>query len=145
WYRVTAQGAGQGSNTMSACLTIVGFPADNTFEVCISATDGQTPPTVCKSITPQTNGAAACVQPNGAPDTGNAFYVRVRKTGGSTRANRHAGYLRHWGPAGYWGGPRGRGVIPAPAPPPLTEPGMGRPEPRPSARGSAKSGMYCEP
>jgi hypothetical protein len=95
YYKVTATGTGSPSNTMTACLSITNFPADNTFEVCIKA-DGAASfaPASCKSVNPQSQSADRCVTPPGNPDIG-TFFVRVRKTAGSNTANKYALYLVH--------------------------------------------------
>lgn len=97
WYRVTAVGAGNPANTMTACLSAVSFPADNELEVCITA-NGATSfsSAVCKTLLVGTDGGGGsqCVSPAGNPDTG-TFLVRVRKTKGSPTPNQYALFLNH--------------------------------------------------
>ncbi|MBS2014132.1 MAG: hypothetical protein JST00_14675 [Deltaproteobacteria bacterium] len=97
WFRVTAVGAGNPANTMTACLSAVSFPTDNELEVCITA-NGATNFTgaVCKTlvVTPDGGGGSQCVNPPGNPNNG-TFLVRVRKTKGAPTANKYALFLNH--------------------------------------------------
>lgn len=94
WYAVTANGAGNANVGMKACLGIVSHPADNLFEVCISAANVAVfDPNSCLTVA----GAKSpvCVTPPGQPDAGGPYYVRVRKLQGTPTINSYALFLQH--------------------------------------------------
>ncbi len=91
WFRVIAVGAGT-ANKMKACLNIGNYPADNTYEVCISDA-GSAVPSTCGQATGG-GGASACVNPPAMPDSG-TFFVRIRKISGTRTTNKYALYLEH--------------------------------------------------
>lgn len=97
WFKVTAVGAGNPANTMTACLSAVNFPADNELEICITANAATSfTGAICKTlvVTPDGGGGSQCVTPAGNPDTG-TFLVRVRKTAGKPTTNEYALFLNH--------------------------------------------------
>jgi hypothetical protein len=99
WYKVNAVGPGASGTGMVACLGITGLPADNRFEVCISALNMQTfEPASCATAyggPPEMGTGSVCVTPPGATDEGMYYYVRVQKLAGSHTANRYALFLKH--------------------------------------------------
>jgi hypothetical protein len=96
WYVVTASGANAGGG-MTACLSAVNFPADNELEVCITQNGSTTIDAAgCKTYSVAADAGSACVNPDNMStiETG-TFYVRVRRTAGTSNANQYALYLRH--------------------------------------------------
>ncbi len=91
WFQVIATGVGSGA-TMTACLNIGNYPADNFYEVCISDAGSMTP-TTC-GVATGGGGASACVLPSGNPNDG-VFYVRIRRMAGTRTTNGYALYLEH--------------------------------------------------
>jgi hypothetical protein len=82
---------------MVACLSAANFPPDDELEVCISK-DGSTTPDTCKTLIVASDGGGGsqCVSPGGLTNVDSGvFYVRVRRTKGSTNANEYALFLRH--------------------------------------------------
>jgi hypothetical protein len=94
WFKVTATG---GTSAMTACLSISNFPADNTYEVCISGDAQNTFPSgSCKAVTPASQtGAERCVSPPAPAPSSGVFLVRIRKSNGSNTPNKYALYLAH--------------------------------------------------
>jgi hypothetical protein len=99
WYKVNAVGAGAAGTGMIACLGITGLPADNRFEVCVSALNMQTFETASCAVAvggpPEMGNGSVCVTPPGATDAGMYYYVRVQKLAGSHSANSYALFLKH--------------------------------------------------
>lgn len=99
WYRIDAQGAGAAGTGMIACLGITGLPADNRFEVCISALNVQTFDAAscaeARGGPPEMGTGSVCVTPPGATDMGSSYFVRVQKLAGSHTANSYALFLKH--------------------------------------------------
>ncbi len=96
WYVVTASGAAAGGG-MTACLSAGNFPSDNVLEVCITQSGSTTfDAPGCKTYTVANDAGSSCVNPNGmAGNDLGTFYVRVRRTAGTSNANQYALYLRH--------------------------------------------------
>ena len=90
WYVITATGTGT-PNHMGTCLGIPSYPADNIYEVCISA-NGSTMPTMCGTTTG--GGASACVTAPGNPDAG-TFYISVHKMSGTRTPLNYYLYVEH--------------------------------------------------
>ncbi len=91
WYVITAVGTGAAGG-MATCLNIGNYPADNNYEVCISAS-GSTDPTMCATAT-GSGGPSACVAVAGNPDAG-TFYISVHKVSGSRTLNQYALFVEH--------------------------------------------------
>ena len=91
WYVVTATGTGT-PNHMSTCLNIGNYPADDNYQVCISA-NGSTMPTTCATAIGG-GGASACVLAPANPDAG-TFYIYIHKISGTRTLNQYALYLEH--------------------------------------------------
>ncbi len=96
WFVVTASGAAAGGG-MTACLSAGNFPSDNVLEVCITQNGSTTfDAPGCKTYTVANDAGSSCVNPNGmASNDLGTFYVRVRRTAGTSNANQYALYLRH--------------------------------------------------
>ncbi len=95
WYQLAVTGTGASDRGVGACLGITNFPADNTFEVCLSAKGATTfVPAGCMQVT---GGASSvCVQQSNSTDGTGTYYVRVRRVSGATyTANQYALYLNH--------------------------------------------------
>lgn len=96
WYKVTAVGTGTTDGTgMVACLSAVNFPSDDELEVCITQ-NGMTTFDACKALVVAAGGGSQCVSPGNVMNVDSGvFYVRVRRTKGSSNANGYALFLRH--------------------------------------------------
>ncbi len=99
WYKVTAVGTGTTDGTgMVACLSAANFPSDDELEVCITQ-NGMTTFDACKALVVaagDAGGGSQCVYPGGMMNVDSGvFYVRVRRTKGSSNANEYALFLRH--------------------------------------------------
>jgi hypothetical protein len=95
WFKVVVTGAGASDRGVDACLGITSFPADNTFEVCLSANGlSSFLPAGCKQAVGM--GASVCVQQPMAADESGIYFARVRRVSGATySANKYALYLDH--------------------------------------------------
>ncbi len=91
WFVITAVGAGT-SGGMATCLNIANYPADDNYQVCISA-NGSTDPQTCATATGG-GGASACVMAPGSPDAG-TFYISVHKISGTRTLNQYALFVEH--------------------------------------------------
>jgi hypothetical protein len=95
WYKLVVSGSGATDRGVGACLGINSFPADNTFEVCLSGKGAMTfLPAGCKTVV---GGATSqCIQQNNSTDGNGTYYVRVRRVSGATyTTNQYALYLDH--------------------------------------------------
>ena len=91
WFVITAVGAGT-SGGMATCLNIANYPADDQYQVCISA-DGSMDPLTC-AIATGGGGASACVMAPGSHDAG-TFYISVHKMSGTRSLNQYALFVEH--------------------------------------------------
>ncbi len=92
WYQLTVTGGGSANNGVTACLGITNFPADNMFEVCLSASAifqnadclpvMGAAPSVCKALAQ-------------AADESGTYYARVRRLSGTWSALQYALFLEH--------------------------------------------------
>jgi hypothetical protein len=92
WYVLSNQ-----NGTPQACLTIVNFPPDDMFEVCITNEGNQNiENTQCKTVTPDTtttDTSTYCVSPS-LHSNGGSYWVRVRKISGANTLDGYALFLK---------------------------------------------------
>ena len=90
WFHVLvpADDAGVGGG-FGACLGITSFPADDTFEVCVTDAGGSA---FSHCGTTSGGGLQKCIKPGG--DAGE-YYVRVKKVSGSNTPNAYALFVGH--------------------------------------------------
>jgi hypothetical protein len=99
WYKLVAKG--DGGKTLSACLSITNFPADNLYEICIgkeNQADFETQAPTCKMVSPTTDpkGNDRCVSPSGsAPPEQGTYYIRISKQSGANTPNKYGLYVQH--------------------------------------------------
>jgi hypothetical protein len=98
WFKLMITGQGATDRGPTACLGITSFPADNVFEVCLSAKGAASfLPAGCKTmVKPASTSAERCVQqPDGGAGETGTYYARVRRVSGTWSANDYALFLEH--------------------------------------------------
>jgi hypothetical protein len=97
WFKLMVTGGGSSNRGVTACLGITSFPADDVFEVCLSAKGAVSfLPAGCKSaVTAASSSTDRCVQQAMAADETGVYYARVRRVSGTWTANEYALFLEH--------------------------------------------------